>query len=347
MSEKNLRIGVIGAGDNTRKRHIPNLQAIDGVELAAVCNRSRASGQRVAEQFGIDRVCDHWRQITDDPQLDAVVIGTWPYLHCRATLAALEAEKHVMTEARMAADAAEARAMRNAAQRRPNLVAQVVPSPFTLDRDATIQRLITEGYLGDLLVVEHRMGFGPHDREGGLTLRRDMDLSGVNVMALGIWYEAIMRWVGEATRVTAMGKRFQTLRADAEGVARPARVPEHVDVTAEMACGAQLHMQQSQATFYMEGTGCYIVGSEGVLHVNGKQLRGAKRGEDALQPIEIPEQEAGGWRVEEEFVGAIRGEESIRRTTFEDGVKYMEFTEAVARSMASGRAVSLPLKLDG
>ena len=347
MSEGKLRVGVIGAGNNTRNRHIPNLQAIDGVEVVSVCNRSRASGQQVAETFGIERVCDNWREVTDDPQVDAVVIGTWPYLHCRATLAALEADKHVMTEARMASDAAEARAMRDAAQRKPHLVAQVVPSPFTLDRDATVQRLISEGYLGELLAIEHRLTSGPVNREGALGWRRDMDLSGFNVMAMGIWYEAIMRWVGEASRVVAMGRTFTPMRQDAAGIARPSRVPEHVDVVADMACGAQMHMQQSQAMFQMQETGCFLFGSEGMLHVDAKTLRGAKRDAEQMSPIEIPEGEAGGWRVEAEFVGAIRGEEPIKRTTFEDGVKYMEFTEAVARSMATGRAVNLPLQIDG
>jgi predicted dehydrogenase len=48
-----------------------------------------------------------------------------------------------------------------------------------------------------------------------------------------------------------------------------------------------------------------------------------------------------GWRVEEEFVNAIRGREKVSRTTFEDGVRYMEFTEAVARSAALGQAVDV------
>jgi len=42
-------------------------------------------------------------------------------------------------------------------------------------------------------------------------------------------------------------------------------------------------------------------------------------------------------------VNAIRGLEPITHTTFADGVKYMEFTEGVARSVASREAVSLPL----
>ena len=39
----------------------------------------------------------------------------------------------------------------------------------------------------------------------------------------------------------------------------------------------------------------------------------------------------------------MRGLEKITRTSFEDGILYMEFTEAVAQSAATGQAVSLPL----
>jgi hypothetical protein len=42
------------------------------------------------------------------------------------------------------------------------------------------------------------------------------------------------------------------------------------------------------------------------------------------------------FRVEEEFVGAIRGGEPVRLTTFDDGVRYMTFTAAVNRSLESG-----------
>ena len=51
------------------------------------------------------------------------------------------------------------------------------------------------------------------------------------------------------------------------------------------------------------------------------------------------------WRVEEEFVGAIRGHNKVNTTDFYAGVRYMEFTEAVTRSMQSGQAVKLPLTL--
>src|SRR5919199_175874 len=131
-----IRIGVVGAGGNTRLHHIPKLKKIDGVEIVSVANRSRASSARVAQEFGIPRVHDHWQELVNDPGIDAVVIGTWPYMHCPVTLAALAAGKHVLTEARIAMNAAEARQMLAASRAHPALVAQIVPGPFTLAVDA-------------------------------------------------------------------------------------------------------------------------------------------------------------------------------------------------------------------
>jgi predicted dehydrogenase len=348
MAQQTIRVGIIGAGENTRTRHIPGLRAIEGVEIVGVCNRSRGSTEQVARDCGIPRIYDHWRQAIDDSQTGAVLIGTWPYLHCRATIAALEAGKHVLTEARMARDAREARRMLEAAEARPDLVAQIVPSPMTLEVDRTIRRLLAERYLGQVLAIEHHEASADFlDREAPLHWRGDFDLSGLNVMALGIYYEAIMRWVGEATAVAAMGRTFVPMRPGADGRMRAVRVPEHLDVVAQMACGAQLHIQQSAVSALLEGGGTYLFGSDGTLRVRGGRLYGGRRGDRALGPIEIPAHEKQGWRVEAEFVGAIRGLEAITHTRFEDGVKYMEFTEAARRSMATGRTVALPLALDG
>ena len=68
-----------------------------------------------------------------------------------------------------------------------------------------------------------------------------------------------------------------------------------------------------------------------------------KVGDESLHEPQIPEEEQGDWRVEDEFIGAIRGTESIRLTDFTTGVKYMEFTEAVTRSAESSQPLDLPL----
>ena len=169
----------------------------------------------------------------------------------------------------------------------------------------------------------------------------------MNIMSMGIWYEALMRWVGEATRVMAMGKTFVKMRPDADGIMRSVRIPEHIDVIGELACGAQLHMQVSAVTGLAGAPEVFVFGSEGTVRFSGNKLFGGQREDNELQEIDIPSAEEGGWRVEEEFVNAIRGKEVITHTDFETGVKYMEFTDAVTRSMSSGAAVSLPLQMGG
>jgi predicted dehydrogenase len=339
---KPIRIGIVGAGANTRARHIPGLKAQPGVAITCVCNRTRESGAAIAREFGIPYVHTQWAELVADPDVDAVVIGTWPYLHAPITLAALAAGKHVLTEARLAMNAAEARAMLAAAQARPELVAQVVPAPFSLGVDLTIRRLLAEKFIGDLLAIEHRDAGGWLDRAGALTWRQDRDLSGLNVMLLGIVYEMILRWAGEATLVTALAKTFVPQRRSA-GEWKPVLVPDHLEVLADLACGAQLRIRQSAVAALDEGAGTWLFGSDGTLRFHDGKLFGAQRGETALRPLEIPPHERGAWRVEEEYINAIRGKEKVKLTTFADGVKYMEFTEAVARSLAERRAIALPL----
>ena len=72
-------------------------------------------------------------------------------------------------------------------------------------------------------------------------------------------------------------------------------------------------------------------------------LYGGKRGDTQLAEISNPPEGQYAWRVEEEFIGAIRGEEPVTHTPFDVGVHYMEWTEAVTRSAQTGQAISLPL----
>ena len=345
MTTTPIRVGFVGAGKNTRSRHIPGFQAQEGIQLTAVANRTKESGERVAKEFGIARVYGDWRDVVKAPDVDAVCIGTWPYMHREITIAALEHGKHVLCEARMAMDAADGRRMLEAARRAPNLVSQLVPAPHTLEVDATIQRLLVDKYVGDVQAVEVQgaSGAGFVDAEAPLAWRQDASLSGHNVLNMGIWYEAMMRWLGPARRVSAMTKIAVPRRRDAAGASHEVKVPDHVDILAALDGGAIAHLRFSAVTALAPPPEVWIFGSDGTLRleVDAKRLSGGRRGDKALKEIPIAREARVGWRVEEEFVNAIRGREKITRTTFEDGVRYMEFTDAVARSAGTGQTVDV------
>jgi predicted dehydrogenase len=247
----------------------------------------------------------------------------------------------------MAMNAAEARRMWEASKRHPDRVAQLVPSPFTLAFDGTIQRGLAEGAIGSLLAVDvHGAPGSLVDPKAALTWRTDRSLSGLNTLALGIWYEAMARWIGHAKRVIAMTKTCVPQRRDEDGFLQAVEIPDHVDVVAELYCGAQAHLRFSAVTGFCPAPWCvFLYGAGGTIRLDasGGSLSVRRRGEDAFRELPIAEEDRGGWRVEEEFVSAIRGGVPARLTTFAEGVRYMEFTEAVAISAAEGRAVSLPL----
>jgi predicted dehydrogenase len=344
MTDRTIRVGFVGAGANSRKHHIPKLKAQPGVELAAVANRSKESGDRIAREFGIARVYADWRELVRAPDIDAVCIGTWPNTHSEITRAVLEHGKHVLCEARMAMNAAEARTMLDAARRAPQLVTQLVPAPNTLEVDSTLQALLAEAYVGDVLAVEIQANQGQFvDAEAPLHWRQDAALSGLNVMTMGIWYEALMRWLGPARRVMALTKIAVPRRKDEAGAWQDVRVPDHVEILATLGRGASAHMRFSTVTALAPPSEVWIFGTEGTLRVeaDARRVSGGRRGDKALREIPIPAERRIGWRVEEEFVNAIRGREKVTRTTFEDGVRYMEFTEAVWKSAQSGQAADV------
>ena len=343
MNEK-IRIGIVGAGTNTKEKHIPGFQAIDGIEIVSVCNSTVESSTKAANQFDIPKVYENWLDLVRASDSDAILIGTWPHLHHPVTLAALAANKHVMCEARMARNVIEARQMLQAATEKPHLVAQIVPAPFTFQIDKTVKRLISEGFLGDILAVEIQEKRGFLEKDRALTWRQNFDLSGFNIMGLGIWYETLMRWIGPATRVAAMGKTFSKMRPDpSTGEMQAVRIPEHLDVIADMACGAQTHFGLSQVSGFGDSFEITLFGSQGTLQFKDKKLVGGQIGDRNMIEIKIPSEEVGKWRVEEEFINAILGREKICCTTFDEGVKYMEFTEAVTRSIQEARSITLPL----
>ena len=345
MANDSVRVGLIGAGLNTRDRHIPGFQKVDGVEIVAVANRTRESGRRVADQFNIPRVYDDWRELMEDDSINAVCIGTWPYMHRTLTLAALEKDKHVLCEARMASNAREAHDMLNAAKAKPHLITQIVPAPFTFKVDNLLQQLLADGYLGDLLAVEIQ-ALGPDfiNFDGPFHWRQDRDLSGYNIMGIGPWYETMIRWVGRATKVMAMTQVYVPHRQDEGGKRVGITIPDHVDVICQLANGAQAHLSVSTVTGLSPGNEVWLYGTDGTLRLDQRlHLYGGRRGDQQLSEIPNPPENQYDWRVEEEFIGAIRGQEPVTHTPFDVGVHYMEWTEAVTRSAQTGQAVSLPL----
>jgi predicted dehydrogenase len=348
MVTQRVRIGIVGAGQNTRTRHIPGFRKIPGVEILGVANRTAESTASAAKELEVPRTYPDWQALIADPEIDAVVIGTWPNMHCEVTCAALEAGKHVLTEARMARNAEEAHRMSEMAHHHPDLVKQIVPSPFGLVQNDYVRGLIDQGFLGEIREV---VVIGASDtfwnKDQPLHWRQDFEKSGHNVLTLGILHETVLRWAPPPRTVFAQAATFETTRPSSDGHGRDTvTVPDSVHVLTELENGGRGLYHMSGVCLFGPGSQIHLYGSEGTIKyqmVPVERLLTGRAGDKQLLEFEVPKEQRGGWRVEAEFIGAIRGDEKIRFTDFATGVKYMEFTEAVARSAKTNTPVSLPL----
>ncbi len=348
-----IRIGFVGAGNNTRAKHIPGLQKIAGVELLGVCNRREESTQKIASEFGIPKTYSNWKDLIADDRIDAVVIGTWPNLHCEVTVAALEAGKHVLCEARMARNLAEAKQMLESARKHPELTAMIVPSPFGLVHGDYLKSILAHGFIGELrelVVLGADDSFWDYSQY--LHPRQDRELSGLNTMTLGILHETASRWVPETEQVYAQSKIFEPQRpVDSQSELAEVTVPDSLHVLTKLAGGARGLYHISGVSLFGPGQQIHLYGSEGTIKVHfdpkweqGEQVLTGRIGDTALKILELPENERGKWQVEEDFIAAIRGEKPVTLNNFDTALKYMQFTEAVHRSSQEQAPVSLPVE---
>jgi predicted dehydrogenase len=344
MKYGKLRIGFIGAGANTHNMHIPGFQKLENVELSVVANRSRESATKVAKREGIKRVVDTWQEVVGDPAIDAVCIGTWPNMHAEVTIAALEQGKHVLCEARMACTLGEARRMQAAARARPDLVAQLVPAPFSLGFDSAIRELIAVGEIGELLEVRVvHTGGQCASPDAAMTWRQDAGKSGKNVLTMGIMHETVERWVeDEPEWLMADGAVFQGERKYVDGAAFiKVGVPDSLTILGRFAkTGARLVYHFSGVESGQPRMEFRLNGSKGALRfdVFESQLLFAKAGEAEERKITLARAQTRAWQVEADFVRSIREGAPVLLTSFEQGVRYMTFTEMVADSLAQASA---------
>lgn len=344
-----IRIGIIGAGGIFRTRHFPGLRKIKDAEVVALCNRSIASGRRISQEFKLDAdlMTDPHALIARD-DIDAVMIGTWPYKHCEFVLESLNVGKHTWVQARMAMNLREAKRMYARAEE-TELAAQICQPPHGMKGDYYMRHLIASGFVGDVRnIVVRSMTPAQNNPKTPLHWRQIGRYSGLNTMSVGMLVEFVHRWCGYTQSVSAQAETFVKLRPAGRSKVGEVDRPDTVNILATMEIGATAVYMFSGNAHHAPSERIEIYGTEGTLvyetapNLTNQRILGAKGSGKALKQMPIPKKYAREWTVEADFINAIKTGESAESTFFQ-GVKYMEFTEAVFRSAERGQTVSLPI----
>lgn len=338
---KKLRVGIVGAGGIVRSRHLPALLQRSDVEVTAVSNSTYESSEKfVRELVPHATPIGNWPDLVALPDLDIVWIGTPPYLHSAVTVSALEAGKHVFCQARMAMDRAEAEEMLATSRRFPNQVTMLCPPPYGMRGDNVITKMLAEKYLGDIHTIRLRSVNGNFlDPDAPAHWRQRIELSGLNVMTLGIYVEVLQRWFGDIVGVFARGK---TITPDREGY--DVLIPDSLEVLCQFEQGAEGVLEFSGIHALETGDHLEAYGSLGTLiyDFTADMIRAGRIGDRGLHEVKVSKDEARDWTVEDDFIDAVKsGTDDRPRPTFEDGVSYMRVVQAVADSRSRNAWVDI------
>lgn len=345
-----IRVAVIGTGFGAAV-HIPALRSLPEVEVVTVCSRRPERAKAAAAAHGIPNHSVDFREVVNDPGVDAVVVAVPPYLHHSVCLAALEAHKHVLCEKPMARNLAEARDMVKIAARVG--VAAMVNHEFRfIPERARIRELIRAGYLGEphaASVVIHRSSLNdPWGRPFNWLMEQDK--AGGMLGATGSHHvDALLWWFGEVKAVAGATSTLVKRRrlADSSGMAT-VDADDNYGILLRFANGG-LGTIHVTATAPFEGEEeVTLSGSDGTLRVRDGVLWGAQSGDAALAPLEIPDRLDDPVPEIDHFLAGptvrlmrvwvhsiLTGEPAS--PSFTDGMKVQELLDGVVRSSQQGR----------
>jgi predicted dehydrogenase len=197
-----LRIGVLGAA-RIAELAIVSPARTTGDRLVAVAARDRRRAEAFAAAHGVERALGSYADVVTDPEVEVVYNPLANALHGPWNLAAISAGKHVLTEKPFASNAAEARAVRDAAVAAGVTVLEgfhYLHHPVT----RRLHALLDAGELGRLRHVEADMVItAPTDDDP----RWSLELAGGALMDLGCYslhaHRMLAPWAGGPPRLVA------------------------------------------------------------------------------------------------------------------------------------------------
>jgi predicted dehydrogenase len=147
-----IRVGLVGFGLAGRVFHAPLLSSVEGLELAAVMERS---SNKAVERYPGIAVYRSLEAMLGDASLELIVVATPNATHFALAREILKAGKHAVVDKPMTVTSLQAVELISLAKKHKALLA-----PFhnrRWDGDfLTVQKLLHEGFLGRLVAFESR-----------------------------------------------------------------------------------------------------------------------------------------------------------------------------------------------
>ena len=237
----------------------------------------------------------------------------------------------------MAMNLKEARAMLAAAKAHPDKVTMLCPPPNAMKHGKHFGTLLKTGKIGRPTSFQFNSFTGVWtDQTAPAHWRQLKAFSGNNIMSVGIYAEVLGRWFGLPECLCAQGRVVSSQRGT-----QIVDVPDIVQVLGEWPGNIHGSLYWTGISFDAPTDKLRVFGTEGELTYDfGTNQISLVLSGKLPEIIEVDETLVDTWQVEADFINAIR-KGGQPEPSFQTGVDYMKFVEAVSVSMSLHQWVQL------
>ena len=232
-----------------------------------------------------------------------------------------------------------------AASAQPGLVTMVCPSPFRVRWERTVRELLASKRFGSLLSVAAISTSAANRDSHQVSWRERRELSGLNILQVGIYAETLNAWCGDYVSLTAT-MSMPLNKHDAQGRQIEIQIPQTVSITGLLAGGIPCTEFHTGLAAGYERAEILLCGSAATCRVDllTQQVWLHSESSPSLTG-ELIDAVGDEWQVEAEFLAAIRsarrGEAWQVRPNFSEAARYMRKMQAIHDSAREPRLVSL------
>jgi predicted dehydrogenase len=338
-----VKIGIIGAGMIAHRSHAEAFQQVPEAEVVAVADVDAERAREFAAKYEIPQVFSSYEELLARAGVDAVSVALPVFLHAPATIAALEAGKHVLCEKPMARTSAEAQAMVDAAGRTGRKLAVYWRNRFGA-RAIKAKQMIDAGDLGRIYYVRTiglrwrgrpgfdtrmtRFGkwFGSKEHAGGGPL---MDIGGYNL-------DLVLGLLGFPKVLSASAATWRAIdreRADQEGH----DVEDLAVGLIRLEGGGVISIESSFAGNIDEPNGTWLFGTRAGLRLDPLTLYRERDGEKKVTDIDTAD--VVPLNPVRQFVESIQQDRPISICSGEEALMVTRIQELLYRSAEAGHEI--------
>ncbi|AHM61768.1 putative dehydrogenase [Flammeovirgaceae bacterium 311] len=195
-----IRFAIVGCG-RISERHAQHISNVG--ELVAVCDIVREKAEGLAEKYGAKAYTDLDEMLRYEKEVEVVAICSPNGLHAAQTIAALQAEKHVICEKPMAINPYDCGEMIKAAERANRRLFVVKQNRFN-PPVAAVKELIDAGKLGQIYSVHLSCYWNRHNAYYANSWKGTKALDGGTLYTQFSHFIDLLYWMfGDVKEVTA------------------------------------------------------------------------------------------------------------------------------------------------